>query len=136
MMPQRIAAATLSPRRRASSVRADAAQDAGEQRREVRRQHDVAGQPDHRRREQRDADDVLAVGQRQRLRIVDIGVENRPRFVEERVRIPGQQIPADFAVGSGRKPQARGMDRQRIRQQHGQRRESAGWPARFGGSAN
>ena len=66
----------------------DAAENARQHGRDVRREQQVAGQPDDRGREQRNADQVLAVGERQALWMVDVGIEDRPRLMEKRVRVP------------------------------------------------
>src|SRR5204863_952540 len=94
-------------------------------------------QPDDRSREQRNADQVLAVGERQVLWIVDIGIEDRPRFMEKRVRVPPEDVPSDLAVWAGRKPEAGGMQRKRIGQQQRERREKEhGGPRLAAGPAN
>ena len=88
-------------------VRPDAAEHARQQGRDVRREQQVAGQPDDRGGEKRNADQVLAVGERQVLWMVDIGFEDRPRPMEKCVRVPAQDVPSDLAVRASRKPEAR-----------------------------
>ena len=67
-----------------------ATEHARRKRGEIHRQHRVTREPEDRRGEQRRAQQVLRVGQRVRIRMVDVGIEYRPRLVHQRVDIPGQ----------------------------------------------
>src|SRR5207244_4553857 len=88
-------------------------------------------------REERDADDVLAIGERQVLWIIDVRFEDRPGLVNNCVRVPPEQVPSQLAVGSARKSEGGRMQRKGIGQQT---RESAetkrGEPGLAGGQSD
>jgi hypothetical protein len=95
--------------------RAGAAQHAGNERRKVHRQHQVARQPDDWRRQERAANQVLRIGERAGKRVVDVRVEDSERLVEKRMRVPGKRpdiqvrvrhVGDDLAAGRQRKRQA------------------------------
>ena len=96
---------------------------------DICREQQVPGEPDDRRREERDADDVLAVREREVLRVIDVRVEDRPGSVQKGVRVPPEQVPPEVAVGTGREPEGDRMQRQRVRKQHRERcKQQSGEP--------
>ena len=89
MKPATNAAQPAEPETAREQVRAEPAQHDRQQRHEIEREHRVAGEPEHGRRDERAADEVLGVREGIRLRMVDVGVEDCQRLVEEGVGVPG-----------------------------------------------
>ena len=104
----------------AEHVRAEPAQHARQQRDDVHGEHRVAGEPQHRRGEERAADEIFRVRQRVAMGIKDVRVEDRQRLVHERVGVPCERPHEEMSVRivGGQRPM-RGH-RQRVREQQGQ----------------
>jgi len=102
-------------------VRAERAQRCGDERRDVHGEHRVAGQPQHRRREQRAADQVLRIGKRMVQRIENVGLEDRERPMDQRVDIPRERPDVQVRVGSQRHDMVARVNRQRVSVDDGER---------------
>ena len=89
-------------------VGAGPAQHAGQQRRDIERQHRVAGREQHRGHEQAGADDVLGVREGVAQRVVDVRVENRQRIRHEGMHVPRDEPQEQVRVGAQTEHGARG----------------------------
>ena len=82
-------------------VRPEPAQDTGKQRHDVDGEHGISGQPQHRRGEERTADEILGIGECVGVGVEDVRVEDRQRLGHQRVRVPGQYPHDEHVVVTG-----------------------------------
>jgi len=99
-----------------------ATEHARRKRGEIHRQHQVARQPDHRRGEKRRADQVFGVRKGVRKRVIDVGVEYRPRLVHQGVHVPTQRPDVQVDVGGVVQDRGSRPHRVRIRHRHREQR--------------